>query len=154
MDTAFQRRWQMVHIRNEFKGEHADKFIEGTQIKWESFATTVNDLLTEKSSMFGNSEDKCLGAYFAIDAELDNRQRFAEKVLKYLWDDAFKMDHMVLFDKKYASLSKLIEDFEDASGDALKLVLQDKVYKTMLDKSEPVQLEFGDLKNEEITEQE
>ena len=154
MDTAFQRRWQMVHIRNEFKGEHADKFIEGTPIKWKAFATTVNDLLTEKSSMFGNSEDKCLGAYFAIDAELDNRQRFAEKVLKYLWDDAFKMDQTVLFYKKYVSLSKLIEDFEDASGDALKLVLQDKVYKTMLDKSEPVQVETEDLENEKITEQE
>ena len=154
MDTAFQRRWQMQHIRNEFKGEHADRFIEGTRITWKAFATTVNELLTDKSNMFGNSEDKCLGAYFAIDAELDNRQRFAEKVLKYLWDDAFKMDRTPLFDKQYTSLSKLIEDFEDASGDALKLVLQDKVYKTMLDKSEPVQLEIGDLKNEEITEQE
>lgn len=154
MDTAFQRRWQMQHIRNEFKGEHADKFIEGTRITWKAFATTVNELLTDKSNMFGNSEDKCLGAYFAIDAELDNRQRFAEKVLKYLWDDAFKMDRTPLFDKQYTSLSKLIEDFEDATGDALKVVLQADVYKKMLDKSHSTAEIPADSDVSEITEQE
>lgn len=152
MDTAFQRRWQMQHIRNEFNGEHADKFIEGTRITWKAFATTVNELLTEKSNVFGNSEDKCLGAYFAIDVELDNRQRFAEKVLKYLWDDAFKMDRTPLFDKQYTSLSKLIEDFEDATGDALKVVLQDAVYKKMLDKSHSTEEIPADSDVSEITE--
>ena len=154
MDTAFQRRWQMQHIRNEFKGEHADKFIEGTRITWKAFATTVNELLTEKSNVFGNSEDKCLGAYFAIDAELDNRQRFAEKVLKYLWDDAFKMDGTPLFDKQYTSLSKLIEDFEDATGDALKIVLNNEVYNKMLEKSETMQAQAEDVEADEVTDQE
>lgn len=154
MDTAFQRRWQMQHIRNEFKGEHADKFIEGTRITWKAFATTVNELLTEKSNVFGNSEDKCLGAYFAIDAELDNRQRFAEKVLKYLWDDAFKMDGTPLFDKQYTSLSKLIEDFEDATGDALKIVLNNEVYNKMLEKSETMQAQAEDIEADEVTDQE
>lgn len=154
MDTAFQRRWQMRHIRNVFEGEHAEKLIEGTLITWKAFATTVNELLTDKSTMFGNSEDKCLGAYFAIDAEIDDRQRFAEKVLKYLWDDAFKMDRTPLFDEKYSSLSKLIEDFEDASGDALKVVLQADVYKKMLDKSHSTAEIPAVSDVSEITEQE
>lgn len=154
MDTAFQRRWQMQHIRNVFTGEHADKLIEGTLITWKAFATTVNELLTEKSTMFGNSEDKCLGAYFAIDAELEDRQRFAEKVLKYLWDDAFKMEPDIVFGKAFKSLSKVIESFEDATGDALKIVLKDEVYKAMLDKSTPAQVQAEEEADEEIIEQE
>lgn len=154
MDTAFQRRWQMQHIRNEFKGEHADKKIAGSDITWKAFATTVNALLTEKSTMFGNSEDKCLGAYFAIDAELEDRQRFAEKVLKYLWDDAFKMEPDIVFGKAFKSLSKVIESFEDATGDALKIVLKDEVYKAMLDKSVPAQVQAEEVADEEIIEQE
>lgn len=154
MDTAFQRRWQMQHIRNVFTGEHADKLIEGTLITWKAFATTVNELLTEKSTMFGNSEDKCLGAYFAIDAELEDRQRFAEKVLKYLWDDAFKMEREIVFGKSFKSLSSVIESFEDATGDALKIVLKDEVYKAMLDKSTPAQVQAEEVADEEIIEQE
>lgn len=154
MDTAFQRRWQMQHIRNEFKGEHADKLIEGTMITWKAFATTVNKLLTDQSTMFGNSEDKCLGAYFAIDAELEDRQRFAEKVLKYLWDDAFKIEREIVFGKSFKSLSSVIESFEDATGDALKIVLKEEVYKNMLEKSAPVQVQAEDVEDEEIIEQE
>ena len=154
MDTAFQRRWQMQHIRNVFTGEHADKKIAGSDITWKAFATTVNALLTEKSTMFGNSEDKCLGAYFAIDAELEDRQRFAEKVLKYLWDDAFKMEPDIVFGKAFKSLSSVIESFEDATGDALKIVLKDEVYKAMLGKSAPVQEQAGEVADEEIIEQE
>lgn len=154
MDTAFQRRWQMQHIRNVFTGEHADKLIEGTLITWKAFATTVNKLLTDQSTMFGNSEDKCLGAYFAIDAELEDRQRFAEKVLKYLWDDAFKMEREIVFGKSFKSLSSVIESFEDATGDALKIVLKDEVYKTMLDKSTPAQVQAEEVADEEIIEQE
>ena len=104
--------------------------------------------------MFGNSEDKCLGAYFAIDAELEDRQRFAEKVLKYLWDDAFKMEREIVFGKSFKSLSSVIESFEDATGDALKIVLKDEVYKTMLDKSTPAQVQAEEVADEEIIEQE
>lgn len=147
MDTAFQRRWQMQHIRNAFEGEHADKYIEGTKITWKAFATTVNELLTNDSTMFGNSEDKCLGAYFAIDAELEDRQRFAEKVLKYLWDDAFKMEREIVFGKSFKSLSSVIESFEDATDDALKIVLKDEVYKTMLEKSTAVQVQAENVEN-------
>lgn len=154
MDTAFQRRWQMQHIRNVFTGEHADKIIKGTQITWKAFATTVNELLTEKSTMFGNSEDKCLGAYFAIDAELEDRQRFAEKVLKYLWDDAFKMEREIVFGKSFKSLSSVIESFEDATGDALKIVLKDEVYKNMLEKSASAQVQAEDVEDEEFIDQE
>lgn len=154
MDTAFQRRWQMQHIRNEFKGEHAEKKIAGSDITWKAFATTVNKLLTDQSTMFGNSEDKCLGAYFAIDAELEDRQRFAEKVLKYLWDDAFKMEREIVFGKSFKSLSSVIESFEDATGDALKIVLKEEVYKTMSEKSASAQVQAEEVEDEEIIEQE
>lgn len=69
---------------------------------------------------FGGTEDKSLGVYFATDNDLDDAERFAEKVLKYLWDDAFKLGRKELFNDCSQGLSAVIEAYEDAKGDPLK----------------------------------
>ena len=79
------------------------------------------------------SGDKRLGAYFAKIHEL-KADIFPEKVLKYLWDDAFRMDKETIFDEKYKSLEDIIEVYEQSSEDKLKSVLRSSVYKKMLDK--------------------
>ena len=99
MDTAFQRRWQMKHIPNRFTGEsldektinHVAKHLPNSEISWGVFAQTVNKKMHTANLGFGGTEDKSLGVYFATDNDLDDAERFAEKVLKYLWDDAFKL---------------------------------------------------------------
>ena len=58
---------------------------------------TVNKKMHTANLGFGGTEDKSLGVYFATDNDLDDAERFAEKVLKYLWDDAFKLGRKELF---------------------------------------------------------
>lgn len=142
MDTAFQRRWQMKHIPNKFAGNdlndatknHVAKLVPGSSISWGVFATTVNSKMGKASLGFAGTEDKSLGVYFATDKDLDSKDIFAEKVLKYLWDDAFKMGRSELFKEPERSLSYILETFDETEGDALKAVLLDSVYKEMEEK--------------------
>lgn len=142
MDTAFQRRWQMKHIPNKFEGKdlneetrkHVAKLVPGSSISWGVFATTVNSKMGKASLGFAGTEDKSLGVYFATDKDLDSKDIFAEKVIKYLWDDAFKMGRSELFKEPERSLSYILETFDETEGDALKAVLLDSVYQEMKEK--------------------
>lgn len=133
LDTAFQRRWNMQHIKNDvMSAEHASTKIEGTNVRWGSFATVINDMVVEINADMASSEDKRLGAYFVKQNEL-TVNRFPEKALKYLWDDAFKMDKESVFDEKFKSLESVIETYEHTDEDRLKAVLRYDVYKKMID---------------------
>lgn len=148
MDTAFQRRWQMKHIPNRFTGEsldektikHVAKHLPNSAISWGVFAQTVNKKMHTANLGFGGTDDKSLGVYFATDNDLDDAERFAEKVLKYLWDDAFKLGRQALFSNCSEGLSSVIEAYEDAAKakiekqsaeDPLKAVLVPEVYNEM-----------------------
>lgn len=138
LDTAFQRRWEMHLIRNDVKGaEHAERKIEGSSISWGTFASVTNSEIIRFGEETGNSEDKRLGAYFARINEL-TKEKFPEKVLKYLWDDAFKMDHSAYFDESISSLDTVIDIFrEDTSDqDILKRVIKYAVYSKMIEKTD------------------
>lgn len=132
MDTAFQRRWNMKQIDNNFEmSEHSKDVIEGTKINWGAFATTINDYVIENTMELASSEDKRLGVYFAKMLEL-RADRFPEKVLKYLWDDAFKMDKSVVFKDEYHTLSEVIVDYRQTESDRLASVMRAEVYAKML----------------------
>lgn len=135
MDTAFQRRWQMEHIPNkfDFNTAHVNKHLPNSEISWGAFAQTVNKKMHTVNSGFGSTDDKSLGVYFATDNDLDNAKRFAEKVLKYLWDDAFKLGRQVLFSNCSEGLSSVIEAYEEAAGDPLEAVLLPEIYKEIQD---------------------
>ena len=136
MDTAFQRRWIMVHIPNKFESPQAEQKIADTEITWKAFADIVNDKLAEISGELTSTEDKSLGAYFAREADFKDRSRFAEKVLKYLWDDAFKMERPAIFKASFKKLSSVIETFEDAKNEnPLNEVLDDNIYAKMKEAS-------------------
>lgn len=133
LDTAFQRRWNMQHIKNNvMKANHASSKIEGSVIEWGAFATVINDMVVDVSVDMASSEDKRLGAYFVKLNELAVN-KFPEKVLKYLWDDAFKMDKEAVFDEKFRSLEMVIETYEQSESDKLQAVLRMDVYKKMLE---------------------
>ena len=80
-----------------------------------------------------STEDKRLGTYFAKKKELEV-DRFSEKVLKYLWDDAFKMDKTAIFNENCKSLDDVVITYETATSDKLESVLRTSVYKKMLSK--------------------
>lgn len=133
IDTAFQRRWQMKHIKNSFEGKQAEIIIPNNNITWAAFALSINEILASKSNAFGSIEDKSLGAYFAVGSDFDSTENFAEKVIKYLWDDAFKMDRKLIFKNDFYSLYKVLEAFETVNG--LKDILLPEVYEMMEQKT-------------------
>ncbi len=115
LDSAFQRRWDMVLVKNEFgKAETEEEqknidqqktaLIEGSKIKWETFQKTVNDKISQfsKENNFSSMIDKRLGCWFVKAVPDENHANgnyiitedsFKHKILKYLWDDAFKFSH-------------------------------------------------------------
>lgn len=161
LDTAFQRRWQMRLIENNFETvdrKLAEAKILDTGITWEVFCTEINDIIVGNNVRMTSSEDKRLGAYFVrlMDLQKDSKmgnlsdgeyddlrkkesagvitpeddirlaeirkamkqnRRFPEKVIKYLWDDAFKFNREVIFETtEYRSLESVIRAFMYAEG--------------------------------------
>jgi MoxR-like ATPase len=109
LDTAFQRRFEMELVRNIFD-DNQNWEIPETGVTWKMFAEEVNKLLTKQDAVM-SSEDKSLGAWFVKDGI--TKSRFANKVLKYLWDDAFKFDRAAFFDVgKYGVLQEILDEFD------------------------------------------
>ena len=74
------------------------------------------DTLRKKESMNTITEEEKAQLATIRSAMMQNR-RFPEKVIKYLWDDAFKFNQEVIFDKaQYHSLEDIIRAFLYSSG--------------------------------------
>lgn len=161
LDTAFQRRWQMRLIENNFENvnrDFAEYPILDTTVTWERFCTEINKIIVGNGARTTSSEDKRLGAYFihkrdltfdsnmgdlkdgtydalrkkesaqtiteeektqlaTIRSAMMQNRRFPEKVIKYLWDDAFKFNREAIFDVgAYQSLEDIIRAFLYSSG--------------------------------------
>lgn len=137
LDNAFQRRFDMVLVRsgvtrnkgvdtpsqdlNDYKfepddGAIRDQFeskIEGTNIPWGFFWDWVNSEIAGTLRGLSGTEDKRLGLWFVKNKNGEIPKKvFAEKVLKYLWDDAFKFKRKEIFCKNIQSLESLIDTFE------------------------------------------
>lgn len=147
LDTAFQRRWSMRLIKNRFHDEENELRFAGTKIldtdvTWEKFFTEINDFILGKNIRMTSAEDKRLGTHFVSEEDLryeegNERQnsRFAEKVLKYLWDDAFKFTKEDVFDlEKVKSLEDVIEMFVASTGSDRFLVFKENIYNSLVPK--------------------
>ena len=111
LDTAFKRRWKMQRIENTF--DNCDfrsvKVSNTLGITWEIFATTVNEYIEKNSINNIGGEDKRLGAFFVNVHELHDTEAFCEKVIMYLWNDAFKYNHDVIFLSEFGSLDDVLD---------------------------------------------
>lgn len=132
LDTAFQRRWHMRLIENSFENHpYANDKILDTEVTWSAFCRAINKEILDGNVRMTSSEDKRLGAYFVskldlwydpvaddVDASEQARivakhhnRRFPEKVIKYLWDDAFKFSRENIFEiSSYKSLEAVIKN--------------------------------------------
>ena len=118
LDTAFKRRWSMKRIENNIDAcKYGGHEVCGSGISWRVFAKTINNMIIEVSTENLSNEDNRLGAYFVKASELDNADKFGEKVLMYLWNDAFKYDHEKVFKPEYHTLDELIDGFKDVGFD-------------------------------------
>ncbi|MDD5811823.1 MAG: AAA family ATPase [Treponema sp.] len=139
LDNAFQRRWDMKLIENVFgdteeETNQRNAFVDSAkQITWEKFQTAINIKIGKMSEDAGLSsmEDKRLGCWFVKAVKQGNdyiisKDLFAEKVLKYLWDDAFKFCREKVFNN-YTNLESLTRDFK---GDKEFFVFKDLFSET------------------------
>ncbi len=178
LDTAFQRRWDMRLIENNFDNvdpKLADAPILDTNVTWRRFCTEINRIVVGNNARLTSSEDKRLGAYFVHlkdllydekmgdlssgeydtlrkkesngtitetekarlteirDAMKQNR-KFPEKVIKYLWDDAFKFNREIVFETTdYQSLEQVIRAFMYAKGVQRFAMFKENVRSAFID---------------------
>lgn len=124
LDNAFKRRFDFELVKNSLEGEEhtvqRETKIEGTNITWGAFWESVNELILENHSSMASFEDKRLGAYFIVGKDKGDgdstcreisKKLFAEKVLEYLWDDAFKYKRKEVFQDDCKSIEQVIEKF-------------------------------------------
>lgn len=126
MDNAFQRRFKSKMIRNVLDENSAQykTEIDDTGVYWGKFREWINEKILLPQTAVLKADDKCLGGWFITgekvgDADKIKKEDFAEKVLKYLWDDVFKRNksgEIFVKDDKINSLSDLIDAFETAVG--------------------------------------
>lgn len=170
LDTAFQRRWEMRLIENDFSNVDptlADAEILDTTVTWKQFCSEINKIVVGNSVRMTSAEDKRLGAYFVhlrdlmynedmgdlkeydelrkkenkgiltseekkqitiIREALKQNRKFPEKVIKYLWDDAFKFNREIIFETSdYQSLEQVIRAFMYSKGIERFKVFKDNV---------------------------
>lgn len=165
LDTAFQRRWQMRLIENNFENVRdslANAQILDTGVTWKKFCSVINKIIVGNKVKMASAEDKRLGVYFVHENDLrfnqkaasdtglkkeynsllkaerdntisaDDKQRledirealmqnriFPAKVIKYLWDDAFKFNPEAVFDtSRFESLEDIIATFLYSAGNS------------------------------------
>ena len=120
LDNAFQRRFDMELVRNEFDltqsavNAQYNAKIDDTGIKWGQFWGWINAKITATLKGLSSTEDKRLGVWFVsnVGGIIDDKV-FAEKVLKFLWDDVFKFKRPQVFAEGIDTLEKLINFFEN-----------------------------------------
>src|SRR5574344_2076569 len=141
LDNAFQRRWDMQLIENNFE-DNKDETKEQKELKhiqrdaiittktfeatWENFHQAINSLISEKSNEanLSSMEDKRIGCWFVKAEKVEDKNKinintFKNKVLKYLWDDAFKFCRQEVFEKEIDSFEKLQESFDQEGFDVI-----------------------------------
>lgn len=132
-------------IKNKFgESEEDRKFasmkILDTDVTWEHFFTEINKVILSKNIRMTSSEDKRLGTHFVAKEDLEyiegnekHNRMFPEKVLKYLWDDAFKFTKEDIFDlEKVKSLEDVIELFIDSKKNERFRVFKENIFKTLV----------------------
>lgn len=126
MDNAFQRRFKSKMIRNVLDENSAQykTEIDDTGVCWGNFREWINEKILLPQTAILKADDKCLGGWFITGEKIGGvdkikKEDFAEKVLKYLWDDVFKRNksgEIFVKDDKINSLSDLIDAFETSIG--------------------------------------
>ena len=126
MDNAFQRRFKSKMIRNVLDENSAQykTEIDDTGVCWGDFREWINEKILLPQTAVLKADDKCLGGWFITGEKIGGvdkikKEDFAEKVLKYLWDDVFKRNksgEIFVKDDKINSLSDLIDAFEMSVG--------------------------------------
>ena len=145
MDTAFGRRWnyelkpcnvEKNTEENEDNKIFFEGYIKGTNIEWNKLRNIINIKIIEEKNAIFNAEEKRIGLYY-IDKQLlkmpsdkinpeENkryREKFANKIFRYLYLNVFKNDLGLIFKK---ANEKTLEDYTSdfkKEGDITKILI-------------------------------
>ena len=78
LDTAFQRRWRMRLIENNFdnvRASLANAQILDTEVTWKTFCEKINAIIVGNKAKMASAEDKRLGVYFVHENDITFDQR-------------------------------------------------------------------------------
>lgn len=154
LDSAFQRRWLMYPVSNDFEKEQdsgqCNAYILDTGTTWRHFCTVINEEIVKANAESPALEDKRLGVYFTKkkyfdesdtvkgcgvaawdEIRMDRPKLFAAKVLRYLWDDAFRMERQALFKPEFRIFDEVMTKFLCASGEGRFRIFTDEVYSRL-----------------------
>lgn len=138
LDNAFQRRWDMELVPNtlDIASAQYNAKIADSRISWGIFREFINEQISKKSVGTGLSsmEDKRLGGWFVKASGNIAKEVFANKVLKYLYDDAFKFSRQEIF-AEYENFETLHSDFVGKNGNDRFSIFTDEIKNALFDEA-------------------
>ena len=144
LDTAFQRRWQMEMLTINFDKDEDTK-AQGeipipnskNELTWKEFVSAINGKIIEINKGMISVEDKRVGPWFAKKNEIEDIKLFTQKVIKYLWDDAFKMSRTDVF-KDIKTLDDIVDKINN--GSTIEDIFDEKIFEKVInDRKESLQ---------------
>ena len=124
--------------------------IDGSKnLKWKSFVKSINEEISNKMRDMISTEDKRIGTFFAVEREIKDKNLFVQKVIKYLWDDAFKLSKADgdIFNKDIESFDDIVKDVK--SGKLSIEDIFDSNVKNLFEKNNKQEKAIDDLSNNE-----
>ena len=136
LDTAFQRRWQMEMLTIDFDKDDDTKAQgeipipnSNNKLTWREFVTAINAEISNRNEVMISVEDKRIGPWFAKKNEIEDKNLFTQKVIKYLWDDAFKMSRPDVF-KDIKTLDDIID--KTNKGSTIEDIFDEKIFEKVI----------------------
>ena len=136
LDTAFQRRWQMEMLTIDFDKDDETKAQGETLISnskynlmWKEFVKAINDEISMRNEGMISVEDKRIGPWFAKKNEIEDKNLFTQKVIKYLWDDAFKMTRTEVF-KDVKTLDEIVDKIN--KGSSIEDIFDEEIFEKVI----------------------
>lgn len=163
LDSAFKRRWQFQYMDIN-PGQNAERkplYLpigkgEPAEFSWDAFRTAINEILLDNDI----EEDRCIGAYFFKDDELDRIKKYfdctdgeerikkinplVDKLFAYLIQDVVKRKPDILFKEGYQNMTNLRGYFSGRKCPITDCNIEDVlVEKIKLQKLQPLREEQG-----------
>ena len=99
------------------------------ELTWKEFVTAINEEISDRNEGMISVEDKRIGPWFLKRNEIEDKNLFTQKVIKYLWDDAFKMSRPDVF-KDIKNLDDIVDKIN--KGGVIEDIFDEKIFEKVI----------------------